>query len=295
MAMRYQDVYPEPPLLDSDGVTRPSAATLLSVEYFEAAPGDMPAEVFAQHHILLNLREDPHPVENWRDGVHRTFDYRKDEVIVTPAGVRSGWRWREKSKVIVVTLEPEALERFAMTEVGVVLTGRQLADQPQFHDPDLVAAGVMLRDALADGGVGSAAMFEALARVFLVKLIQRYGEVAPLAAAAGFTPAHYKRVLDYVADRYAGSVTLEEMAGHAGLSASRFARVFKEAVGRTPMQFVAAYRVERAKTLLQDRAESLSRIAHATGFADQAHFTRVFKQHVGDTPGAWRDLGRAKG
>lgn len=84
---------------------RPSAAELLSLEYFEADPASMPTQAFEQHHVLINLRDKPHRVENWRDGEHRDFIYRKYEIVVTPAGVQSGWRWHEKSRCIVITLD----------------------------------------------------------------------------------------------------------------------------------------------------------------------------------------------
>ncbi len=67
---------------------------------------------------------------------------------MTPAGVESGWRWHARSKVIVITLEPAKLERFAQAELGVLLTEAQLENVPQFLDADLTDAGVMLADAL---------------------------------------------------------------------------------------------------------------------------------------------------
>ena len=290
MPNRYQDIYPSPPLMNSAALARPSAAALLTLEYFEADPAQMPAEVFAQHHILLNLREEPHRVENWRDGVHRDFTFHKDEIVVTPAGTRSGWRWHAKSKVIVITLEPEKLERFAQSEVGVLLTGAQLRDLPQFEDADICQAGVMLRDALAAGDVGSDVLFESLARVFLVKLIRRYGERREEAPdfTPRFTAPRYKRVLDRVARDYGGTVTLEGLASEAGLSPSHFSRLFKQTIGQSPMQFVTHYRVEQAKKKLARPDLPLTRIALACGFADQAHFSRVFKQVEGMTPKAYR-------
>lgn len=171
----YQDVYPSAPLLDSARDARTSAADLLTLEYFQAEPGTMPTQVFDQHHILLNIKAAPHRVENWRDGEHRDFIYREHEIIVTPAGVESGWRWHAKSNVIVVTLDPRKFERFAQAEVGILLAQSQLRSLPQFEDPDICQAGVMLRDALACKERGSELIFESLARVFLVKLIQKYG------------------------------------------------------------------------------------------------------------------------
>ncbi|TMV72421.1 AraC family transcriptional regulator, partial [Thioclava sp. BHET1] len=41
-------------------------------------------------------------------------------------------------------------------------------------------------------------------------------------------------------------------------------------------------------SLLRDAAQSVAAIADATGFADQAHLTRAFRQQTGATPAAWR-------
>ncbi len=290
MGTRYQDIYPSSPILDSAAMVRPSAADLLTLEYFEAEPGEMPTRTFDQHHVLLNLKEEPHRVENWRDGEHRDFIYRKDEIVVTPAGVRSGWRWHATSKVIVITLEPDKLQRFAQSEVGIVLTGSQLRNLPLFTDPDICQAGVMLRDALISRDVGSEVLFESLARVFLVKLIQKYGDRTEeeIVFARGFTAQHYKRVLNFVAGHYAETISVEDLANIAALSPSHFSRLFKQTIGQSPMQFVTAYRVEQAKKQLSHQNLPLIDIALECGFADQAHFSRVFKQNEGVTPKAYR-------
>ncbi|MEM8929954.1 MAG: AraC family transcriptional regulator [Acidobacteriota bacterium] len=289
MADRYQDVYPSRPLLDSARLMRPSATELLTAEYFEAEPGEMPTRVFAQHHILLNLRDEPQRVENIRDGERREFVFQRDEVVVTPAGVRSGWRWFERSKVVVVTLDPERLERFAQHEVGVVLGAAQLRNEPQFTDPELCRAGLLLRDAMAQREVGSEVLFESMARVFLVQLIQRYGtrhdEVEP---GRGLGAHAYKRVLDFVAANLDRSIAVEDLAREVGSSPSHFTRQFKRTIGQTPHRFVISYRVEQARKLLSDRERPLAEVASRCGFADQAHFSRQFKRFEGMTPGAYR-------
>ncbi|MEM8998375.1 MAG: AraC family transcriptional regulator [Acidobacteriota bacterium] len=289
MPSRYQDAYPSAPIVRSDDHVRPLASELLSLEYFEAEPGEMPAEVFGQHHILINLNDEPHRVENWRAGEYRDFTYRRGEIVVTPAGVESGWRWHARSKVIVITLEPDKLERFAHSELGVLLTEEQLEDVPHFLDHDITDAGAMLLDAL-EQRIGSAVMFESLARVFLTKLIQKYGQERDeeRAFSASFTARHYKRVLDFVAAHHGRRITLEEMAAEVGISPYHFARLFKRTIGQPPHQFVMAYRVEHAKKLMADPARALVDVALSCGFSDQAHFSRVFKRLSGMTPTEWR-------
>lgn len=92
MPLKYCEIYPSEPLLNSDQIERHSAAGLMSVRYFQAEPDRMPEEVFEEHHVLLNLQENAHRVQNWRDDKLRDFTFRKNEVIVTPAGIRWGWR-----------------------------------------------------------------------------------------------------------------------------------------------------------------------------------------------------------
>jgi AraC family transcriptional regulator len=295
MSDRYQEIYPSSALVRSDDLARPSAAGLLSLEYFEAPPASMPTQAFAQHHILLNLKDEPHRVENWRDGVLRDFIFHQHEIVVTPAGVSSGWRWHAQSKVIVITLEPAALERFAQSELGVLLSGAQLKDLPQFTDADICSAGVLLLDALRSKEVGSAVMYEALARVFLIKLIQKYGDRRQEDAEfrTGFTAAHYKRVLDFIENHHGRSIVLEELAQEAGISPFHFARQFKKTIGQSPMQFVQLFRIDRAKQQLADPKIPMIDIALRCGFADQAHFSRVFKQATGLTPKVFRAQAQA--
>lgn len=287
---RYAEIYPSEPLLNSDVMERPSAAALMSVRYFKAEPDSMPEDVFAEHHVLLNLQSKPQRVQNRRDGKLRDFTFHKDEIVVTPAGVRSGWRWFAPSDVIVVTLDPGKVAQFAQSELGMLLDPQQLNDLPQFTDADLCAAGIMLRDALEEDDISSAVMFEAMSRVFLVKLLQRYGKRRPeeVELSARFTSRHYQAVLSYLRDRLDQTITVDGLAKETGMSPSHFARVFKETLGSTPMQFVMAYRIEQSMKMMEDTARPLGDIALACGFADQAHFTRSFKQLTGQTPRSHR-------
>ena len=286
MPRRYADIYPSLPLLNSEALEHVSAAALMSVRYFQAEPDSMPEEVFGEHHVLLNLCDTPHRVQNRRDGQLRDFTFRKNEIIVTPAGMRSGWRWFSKSDVIVITLDPERVEAFAHRELGIILDRQQLVDLPQFNDADLCNAGVILRDALESDDLTSGVMFEAMSRVFLVKLLKKYGQQRPeeLAPSARFTSDHFGRVLAFIRDNIEKTITVDDLAGRAGMSSSHFSRVFKETLGETPMQYVLAYRIEQAIVLMKDPSLQLSEVAVACGFADQAHFSRSFKQITGLTP-----------
>ena len=290
MPRRYREIYPSTPLLESDRHNRQSAMALMTVNYFQAEAASMPEEVFVEHHVMLNIRDAPMQMQNTRNGKRHDYNINKNDIVVTPAGVRSGWRWFETSDVIVVTLDPLPVGRFAETELGILLTDQQLADQPRFSDPDICAAAIMLRDTLETNDLASAVMFESLARVFLVKLLQRYGDHLPeeIDASARFTTQHYRRVLNHIKANIAKTIHLEELASAVGMSSSHFSRQFKQTLGKSPMQYVMSYRVEQAAKMVADPQIPLIEVALSCGFADQAHFTRNFKQFMGVTPKSYR-------
>lgn len=288
--MRYTDVYPSDPIVRSDDVVRPRAADLLRLEYFKAEPADMPKAAFAEHHLLLNLNPKPHRVENWRGEEHRDFNFAKNEVIVTPAGINSGWLWHFKSEVIVITLDPERLKIFAELELALILAEQQLESVPQAPDEELCAAGKLMLGALEQRAVGFEVVYESLCRVFLVQLLQKYGieKQAGVDFSVGFTPAQYERVLKHIDENYGSPIPIETLAEVAGWSPAHFSRLFKATIGETPHRFLMQYRVERARRQLDETEDQLIHIATTCGFADQAHLTRYFKQIIGCTPRQYR-------
>jgi AraC family transcriptional regulator len=99
-----------------------------------------------------------------------------------------------------------------------------------------------------------------------------------------------ERVLDFVEANLGLKVVTEEMANVAALSKSHFSRAFKHSLGYSPMAYVAARRVERAKLMMTSTGERLTDIALACGFADQSHLNRYFRRVVGTSPGHWRRM-----
>jgi AraC family transcriptional regulator len=140
-------------------------------------------------------------------------------------------------------------------------------------------------EAAADSPLGSLFGDHALVAI-LSTLVRLAGRKATESQRQRHLPAvALKRVLDYLNDNLAESVSLADLAAVAHVSVFHFARQFRAAVGEAPHRYVIRQRVERAKMLLRQGRFSLAQVATAVGFADQCHFNRHFKRLVGETPG----------
>jgi AraC family transcriptional regulator len=96
------------------------------------------------------------------------------------------------------------------------------------------------------------------------------------------------RARDLIESALGEDLTLERLAGEAGVAAHSFAAAFTRAFGVPPYRYVIQRRVERAKSLLRHTDLPISRIAYDTGFSSQSHLSTTFKRAVGVTPGQYR-------
>jgi len=104
----------------------------------------------------------------------------------------------------------------------------------------------------------------------------------------GLPPRAKGRVLEYIVTHLNENITNDALAEVAGLSVCHFARMFKQTVGVSPHRYVLQCRIEWARELLAGTEMPLSEIAIVTGFSDQSHYTRWFREIIGVTPGSYR-------
>ena len=96
-----------------------------------------------------------------------------------------------------------------------------------------------------------------------------------------------ERAADYIRDNCTHQLKLEDICEAAQLSPSYLIRAFKQHYGMTPHAFLINRRIQFARDRLRN-GRLIADVALEAGFADQAHFQRVFKQHLAATPGQYR-------
>ena len=97
------------------------------------------------------------------------------------------------------------------------------------------------------------------------------------------------RVFAHLCGHLAEPHTIAELAAIEGISEYALIRAYRKRFSITPLQHLMSLRVECACDLLSE-GTSPADVAAETGFADQAHLTRVFKQRIGTTPAAYRRM-----
>ncbi|HEX4779174.1 MAG TPA: AraC family transcriptional regulator [Usitatibacter sp.] len=106
-------------------------------------------------------------------------------------------------------------------------------------------------------------------------------------------PAWLARVVAMVEDDYARALTVQEIAREVGLHPVHVAREFRRRHGITLGEYANRVRVRAACGAIGRGGRTLAAVAHAVGFADHAHFCRVFRGEMGCTPSAFAAAVRA--
>lgn len=96
-------------------------------------------------------------------------------------------------------------------------------------------------------------------------------------------------VVDYIHSSGRLSTQLDELAGIACLSKYHFLRLFRQAFGSSPGQYIQQVRIEKAKHLLKQSSMAVQDIADELGFENSQSFSRLFHQRTGMYPLAYRD------
>jgi len=91
-----------------------------------------------------------------------------------------------------------------------------------------------------------------------------------------------------VEQHYATPVTLPELAYLSGRSLSSFKRDFQLIYNMPPAQWIRTKRLEKAKEMLQKTLLPVTEICYSMGFENISHFSRIFKDHYGQSPTEYR-------
>ena len=126
------------------------------------------------------------------------------------------------------------------------------------------------------------AQVSAMFKLVLLKVIETADENA--------LPARMVEELDsYIRDNVADEISNTEIGAVFGYHPFYVSRMLKDRKGMTLRQYIIAYRLKRAKKLLELTDKSAAEIAEECGFTDASYFAKIFKSNFGITPKEYRN------
>lgn len=108
-------------------------------------------------------------------------------------------------------------------------------------------------------------------------------------------PAWLAVAEEFLRARFLEHLEVAQLASEVGVHPVHLARAFRLHFGETPGQYVRRLRLDWSATQLATTDLSITELASTAGFADQSHFTRVFKSYTGFTPAQYRQCSSKSG
>jgi AraC family transcriptional regulator len=235
-------------------------------------PPDYLQEAFEPMRPYLALVLEGSMVKSFRA---RTMDFGGGSAFTMPAGLWHGARFGSTGATIVI-VRPNS-DATPLTEAFgrlVELRGRgfnwlawKLAAELRASDSaaPLAAEGVAL------------------------EILAATAREAAIDRRLGRPPIWLSSAEEYLRARIGAPVGLSELADAVGVNPAHLARVFRTRFGISVGEYGRRLRLDWAATQIARGDRPIAEIAAEAGFADQSHFTRLFKRHAGTTPGRYRE------
>jgi AraC family transcriptional regulator len=205
------------------------------------------------------------------------------KLTLVPAGHEfHGWqRPRVLTNVTYFYIDPRG------PQFDTELSGNvELAPRLFFFDPDLWETAVKLKGQI--GNSNNYGYAEALSMVLAHELFRIKAGPVENYNRGGLASWQQKRVAEFIDVHLTENVPLAALAGIARLSPFHFAHAFKQSFGVPPHRYHVERRIAQAKSLLGERARSVTEIAFQLGFRELSSFTATFRKMTGVTPSQYR-------
>lgn len=163
-------------------------------------------------------------------------------------------------------------------------------NQPVYHSRTKELRELMMHEMLYIAQNSDKSPFHLIGHLYLFfdYLIQST-KSASLKHSSKMSDFYIKEAISFIEQNFQNNITIEDIASICGINRSYFGKIFHNAVGKSPQEFLMNYRMIKATELLKLTSLSISDIGSAVGYENQLHFSRAFKTIYGVSPRNWRN------
>ncbi|MEK9946072.1 MAG: AraC family transcriptional regulator [Alphaproteobacteria bacterium] len=174
-----------------------------------------------------------------------------------------------------------------LDEIPAVIHAKGLAA----HEPGWLdtVMGVLVRET-DSARPGATVIVERLAEILFVQTLRAWldDQQPPVGFLAAARDPRLARALQVIHQQIDQDLSLQDVARAAGMSRSTLAHRFHATVGTTPMRYQTMWRMLKAREHLRHAGATAAEAAARVGYASEAAFSRAFKKHFQESPGAFR-------
>lgn len=172
---------------------------------------------------------------------------------------------------------------------AVVETAGFSLDQPIYKARSKELREEMMKEMNYIAENGSSSPFDLIGHLYLfIDHLTRSTEGVKVHHSSKLRDFYIHEAIEFVEHNFQNDISVEDIADVCGLNRSYFGKIFKEALGKSPQEFLLNYRMVKAAELLKLTKLSVGDISSAVGYGNQLHFSRAFKSIYGVSPKKWR-------
>ena len=124
--------------------------------------------------------------------------------------------------------------------------------------------------------------------LYILATLSRHSLFAPTEKNLDKRVESVKTALTYIKDHYQNKIYIADLAGQVNLNEQYFCRLFKKAIGRSPMEYINEYRIKQTRRLLEETDLPVTEICLECGYNNLGNFLREFRKYTGTTPLQYR-------